>query len=76
MPQSLLRNHVLKTLSSEDFALLRPSLHHVELNIKDQLEVSYQPIERVYFPEMGIASVVATMTGGRQSEAASSATTA
>ncbi|WP_352610156.1 hypothetical protein [Mesorhizobium sp. M0400] len=41
MPQSLLRNHVLKTLSSEDFALLRPSLHHVELNIKDQLEVSY-----------------------------------
>ncbi|MER8510053.1 Crp/Fnr family transcriptional regulator [Mesorhizobium sp. M0965] len=68
MPQSLLRNHVLKTLSSEDFALLRPSLHHVELNIKDQLEVSYQPIERVYFPEMGIASVVATMTGGRQSE--------
>ncbi|MER8940339.1 helix-turn-helix domain-containing protein [Mesorhizobium sp. M0915] len=68
MPQSLLRNHVLKTLSSEDFALLRPSMHHVELNIKDQLEVSYQPIERVYFPEMGIASVVATMTGGRQSE--------
>ncbi|MER9825200.1 Crp/Fnr family transcriptional regulator [Mesorhizobium sp. M0115] len=68
MPQSLLRNHVLKTLSSEDFALLRASLHHVELNIKDQLEVSYQPIERVYFPEMGIASVVATMTGGRKSE--------
>ncbi|MER9121329.1 Crp/Fnr family transcriptional regulator [Mesorhizobium sp. M0954] len=32
------------------------------------MEVAYQPIERVYFPEMGIASVVATMTGGRQSE--------
>ncbi|MFU0506237.1 Crp/Fnr family transcriptional regulator [Pseudaminobacter sp. NGMCC 1.201702] len=68
MPQSLLRNHVLKALSSEDFALLQPSMHHIELNIRAQLEVSYQPIERVYFPEMGIASVVATMTGGRQSE--------
>ncbi|MER8843151.1 Crp/Fnr family transcriptional regulator [Mesorhizobium sp. M0913] len=68
MPQSLLRNHVLKALSPEDFALLQPSLHHIELDIKDQLEVAYQPIERVYFPEMGIASVVATMTGGRQSE--------
>ncbi|ESY39452.1 Crp/Fnr family transcriptional regulator [Mesorhizobium sp. M0152] len=69
MPKSLLRNHVLKTLSSEDFARLQPSMHHVELGIKAQLEVSYQPIERVYFPETGIASVVATMTGGRQSEA-------
>jgi CRP-like cAMP-binding protein len=68
MPQSLLRNHVLKTLAPEDFALLQPSMHHVELGLKAQLESSYQPIEHVYFPEMGIASVVANMTGGRQSE--------
>ncbi|WP_352857777.1 hypothetical protein [Mesorhizobium sp. M1163] len=69
MPQSVLRNHVLRALSPEDFARLQPSLHRVELDIKDQLEVAYQPIERVYFPEMGIVSVVATMSGGRQSEA-------
>ncbi|MER9558147.1 Crp/Fnr family transcriptional regulator [Mesorhizobium sp. M0323] len=68
MPQSLLRNHVLKTLSSEDFALLQPSLRQVELGIKTWLEVAHRPIEHVYFPEMGIASVVATLTGGRQSE--------
>ncbi|MER8434929.1 Crp/Fnr family transcriptional regulator [Mesorhizobium caraganae] len=68
MPQSLLRNHVLKTLSSEDFALLQPSLHQVELEIKTRLEVAHRPIEHVYFPEVGIASVVATLTGGRQSE--------
>lgn len=68
MPQSLPRNHVLKALSPEDFALLRPSMHRVELGIKAQLEVAYQPIKHVYFPEAGIASVVATMTGGRQSE--------
>ncbi|MGO4642445.1 Crp/Fnr family transcriptional regulator [Mesorhizobium sp. 2RAF45] len=68
MPQSLLRNQVLKSLSPEDFALLQPSMSHIELGIKAQLEIAYQPIERVYFPEAGIASVVATMTGGRQSE--------
>ncbi|MER8628973.1 Crp/Fnr family transcriptional regulator [Mesorhizobium opportunistum] len=68
LPQSLFRNQVLKALSSQDFALLRPSLRHVELDIKDQLEVAHQPIKNVYFPERGIASVVATMTGGRQSE--------
>ncbi|MBZ9777287.1 Crp/Fnr family transcriptional regulator, partial [Mesorhizobium sp. CO1-1-8] len=33
-----------------------------------RLEIAYQPIEHVYFPETGIASVVAAMTGGRQSE--------
>ncbi|WP_287223781.1 Crp/Fnr family transcriptional regulator [Mesorhizobium sp.] len=65
---SLPRNHVLKALSAEDFALLLPSMHYVQLDLKAQLEVAYQPIEHVYFPEAGIASVVATMTGGRQSE--------
>ncbi|WP_246676103.1 MULTISPECIES: hypothetical protein [unclassified Mesorhizobium] len=68
MPQSSFRNHVLNTLTPEDFALLRPSMHHVELAIKAGLEIAYQPIEHVYFPETGIASVVAAMTGGRQSE--------
>ncbi|MER8486710.1 Crp/Fnr family transcriptional regulator [Mesorhizobium australicum] len=68
MPQSTLRNHVLKTLTPEDFGLLWPSMHHVELALNARLEVAYQPIEQVYFPETGIASVVAAMTGGRQSE--------
>jgi CRP-like cAMP-binding protein len=68
LPQSLLRNQVLKALSSEDFALLQPALHHAELGVRTQLEIAYRPIEHVYFPETGIASVVATMTGGRQSE--------
>ncbi|WP_245279170.1 Crp/Fnr family transcriptional regulator [Mesorhizobium loti] len=68
MPQSTFRNYVLKSLTAEDFALLRPSMHHVELAIKARLEIAYQPIQYVYFPETGIASVVATLTGGRQSE--------
>ncbi|KAA3448603.1 cyclic nucleotide-binding protein [Mesorhizobium sp. SARCC-RB16n] len=68
MPQSLLRNYVLKTLAAEDFALLQPSMHHVVLDIKARLEDANRPIQHVYFPEAGIASVVAAMSGGRQSE--------
>lgn len=68
LPESLFRNPVLKSLSPEDFALLRPSLHRVELDIKAQLLIAHQPIRNGYFPERGIASVVATMTGGRQCE--------
>lgn len=43
---------------SIDFALLPSSVHQVELGIK-QLEASSQPIENMYFREMGVASVVA-----------------
>jgi CRP-like cAMP-binding protein len=68
MHQSHFRNQILKALSSEDFALLQPLMRHVELGIKARLEIPYQPIEHVYFPEAGIASVVATLPGGRQSE--------
>ncbi|MEI9405693.1 Crp/Fnr family transcriptional regulator [Mesorhizobium argentiipisi] len=68
MPQSAFRNHILKSLAPDDFALLQPSMRHVELGIKEQLEIPYRAIEQVYFPETGIASVVAVMTGGRQSE--------
>jgi CRP-like cAMP-binding protein len=68
MPQSTLRNELLKSLSQEDFELLKASLRHVELAIKTGLEEAGEPIQDVYFPEWGIASVVATMTGNRQIE--------
>ncbi|MBZ9711560.1 hypothetical protein LB543_33300 [Mesorhizobium sp. ESP7-2] len=63
MPQSTFRNHVLKNLTPEDFARLRPSMHRVELAVKARLEIAYQPIKQVYFPETGIASVVAAEGG-------------
>ncbi|TPJ31620.1 MULTISPECIES: Crp/Fnr family transcriptional regulator [unclassified Mesorhizobium] len=68
MPQLNLRNYILKSIAAEDFALLQPSMHRVELAINARLEEPYHSIEHIYFPETGIASVVATMTGGRQSE--------
>ncbi|WP_245262408.1 hypothetical protein [Mesorhizobium sp. WSM3626] len=68
MPQSTFRNHILKALASADFALVRPSLHSVILGLKTQLVAANVPIEYVYFPETGVASVVAAMSRERQSE--------
>ena len=67
MPQAI-RNKLLKSLSACDFALLEPSLQHLELRVRENLELARIPIEEVYFPDHGIASVVATMSKGRQIE--------
>jgi CRP-like cAMP-binding protein len=53
------RNRLLSCLSSDDFELLRPSLNAIELPLRFSLEKPARPIEYVYFPESGIASVVA-----------------
>ena len=68
MPQSAIRNELLKSLSPEDFALLHPSFRRVELEIKTSLETARKPIQHVYFQEAGIASVVATMPKNRNIE--------
>lgn len=68
MPRSNIRNELLRSLSDEDFEVLRPSLRQVELAIRTSLEEAGEPIQDVYFPEWGIASVVATMTRNREIE--------
>lgn len=68
MPQSSFQNFILKSLASEDFALLRPHIHRVELSVKTCLEKADRPIDDIYFPEKGIASVVASMRDLRQTE--------
>ncbi|MEI9431817.1 Crp/Fnr family transcriptional regulator [Mesorhizobium sp. Cs1299R1N3] len=68
MPQSTFRNHILKALAPADFALVRPLLHSVILGVKTQLVAANAPIKYVYFPETGVASVVAAMSRERQSE--------
>jgi CRP-like cAMP-binding protein len=53
------RNRLLSSLSGPDRALLGPHLEKVELPRRKVLERADQPIEFVYFPEYGAASVVA-----------------
>jgi CRP-like cAMP-binding protein len=52
-------NRLLAALSPADLDLLRSHLEPVSLGLRLDLEKPNRPIENVYFPDMGIASVVA-----------------
>lgn len=51
-------NLLIGAMSQDDLALLQPSLKRVGLEREQVLNGAGQPIEQVYFPEGGIASVV------------------
>jgi CRP-like cAMP-binding protein len=54
------QNRLLACLSPEDMEALRPHLQAVQLPLRLVLEKPDSAIENVFFPETGIASVVAT----------------
>ena len=62
------RNHLLASLSSDDFNLLEPHLQSVSLGLRKRLEHPNRRIEAVYFPESGFVSVVAVQSGGKETE--------
>jgi CRP-like cAMP-binding protein len=62
--QSSIRNEILLSLPAEDFGLLRPYLQFVELPVKKTLIVPDEPIRHVYFPDQGVASMLALLEGG------------
>ena len=53
------RNRLLTVLSQADFGLLQPHLEALPLDVRKSLEVPNLRIDDVYFPNVGIASVVA-----------------
>lgn len=62
------RNLLLRALSRADYALLEPHLEPVTLKVKVSLFHPNEPIERVYFLEDGVASIVSDQEGGRPVE--------
>ena len=54
-------NLLLDRLSPDDLELLEPYFTREKLDVKKVLIAANQPIEHVWFPEGGVASVVATM---------------
>ena len=60
------RNRVLDAMSNADLALLQPHLEQVPLNFRQHLQSANRRIKNVYFPESGIASVVAVGGGERR----------
>ena len=70
MPQPLVqyRNWLLNALSQGDLDLLRPDLEPIQLDLRFSMEAANQPIRFAYFPEVGLASIVAHSKGGRMIE--------
>jgi CRP-like cAMP-binding protein len=62
------RNRLLTALPRYDFARLWPRLEAVELPFRKVLHPPGEPIEAVYFPETGYASMLAYMEDGDAAE--------
>jgi CRP-like cAMP-binding protein len=60
------RNAVLDHVSDKDFAQLEPLLQPVELGFRKLLQSSNRKVDAVYFPESGLASVIAIGGGERK----------
>ncbi|TNC07625.1 Crp/Fnr family transcriptional regulator [Methylobacterium terricola] len=65
LQQATVRNSLLKALSPADFALLRPHLEPMTTQLREGLIDANQPIQELYFPEVGFASVVTACTEGQ-----------
>jgi len=59
-------NRILNAMSNADLALLQPHLEKVPLKLRQRLQSSHRSITNVYFPDCGIASVVAVGGGERR----------
>jgi CRP-like cAMP-binding protein len=62
------KNLLLRELAADDYALLEPHLEPVTLPLKAPLFAPNEPIERVYFLEDGVASIVSDQDVGRPVE--------
>ncbi|WP_291686811.1 Crp/Fnr family transcriptional regulator [Bradyrhizobium sp.] len=61
-------NRLLSLLSDDDYERLRPHLSKVVLEYKKSLYEASRPIEHVYFPIDGVASLVITTAEGASTE--------
>jgi len=62
------KNQLLRGMSSDDLSLLLPHLKRQNMSIRDRLESRQAPIDHVYFIEAGLASVIAKVPKGRDTE--------
>ncbi len=61
-------NRLLSLLSDDDYERLRPHLSHVAFDYRKSLYEASRPIEQVYFPVDGVASLVITTADGASAE--------
>jgi CRP-like cAMP-binding protein len=63
------RNQLLSGLTEAQLEHLVPHLEPVELPMRLAMQVPHEPIEHVYFPAVGITSIVVTNAGDKRLEA-------
>jgi CRP-like cAMP-binding protein len=68
LAQSSTRNILLQTMLPGDYALLQPHFKRIVLPIRLQLHAAGRAIDKVYFPEDGIVSIVAVTLDGKPCE--------
>jgi len=61
-------NKILSALTDADYDILASFLEPVELRHRMVLEESNVPVEYIYFPASGVASVIAVSSGGERVE--------
>ncbi|MEJ0042197.1 MAG: hypothetical protein WDM81_08250 [Rhizomicrobium sp.] len=57
------RNHLLASLNDADWARVAPELQPVKLAADKELETRGRDVDWIYFPQSGIASVIAESSG-------------
>ena len=67
--QTECRNRLLRLMSASDFGRLSPHLARHSHARGDVIVEPDVPIERVYFPESGVGSIIATSPDGQECEA-------
>ena len=68
LQQSQVANLLLRYCGAEDFDRLAPHLRRVHLETRASIFERNEPIDRIYFPEGGVASIVAEQERGEQVE--------
>jgi CRP-like cAMP-binding protein len=63
------KNQILRALPSEDFSRLLPHLTTISTRARQVFHKRGEPLEYVYFPNGGVASVTAVLTDGTMVEA-------
>jgi len=68
LPQSSFRNRLLARLTPPDLAQIKPHLTLVQFAQRTPLVTPGEPIQRCYFFESGVASIISTTPDGKQAE--------
>jgi CRP-like cAMP-binding protein len=58
------KNLILNFLTDEEFEELSPKLERIEMTLGDTLNSPQEPIQKVYFPETSVISVVTLLENG------------